>query len=287
MAKKSLADHKTYDEIYIDGWNLLARSFHGMDHLEYKGKKTGMLYGVARFFSTYRKMNPHADIVFLWEGKNSWRKEKYPFYKAKRKLRSTGNGFRESVNSVKELLPMMGIRQEWVDTMEADDLAYYHCRLMNITGKKILMVSTDEDWYVCSRSNVDILYRRGIKTMPKIDAELGFPGSRLPLFKSIKGCTSDEVSGVPRFPTRLAIVLTNECDDTGKFVNSLRRMNEHVWADTLENNMWIVERNEDIVTPAYIWEGSVQFTNGRYDRVPLCKALLSYGMDSIVESLRG
>jgi len=287
MPKKSLADHKTYDEIYIDGFNLLVRSFHGMQHLEYEGLKTGMLYGIARFFDTYRKSNPHADIIFLWEGKNSWRKTKYPFYKAKRKLRSTDNGFRDSVDRVKELLPLMGIRQEWVDTMEADDLAAYHCRLTNISGKKVLMASTDEDWYVCSRSNVDILYRSGIKNMLKVHEELGFPGSKISLFKSIKGCTSDEVSGVPRFPTKLAVYLVNTCNVVGEFVGALRQRGEYTWSDRLEKHMWIVERNADIVTPSFIKTSEVQYIEGHYALEPLCKTLQGYGMSRIVESLGG
>ena len=285
--KKSLADHKSYDEIYIDGLNLLARSFHGMDHLEYKGVSTGMIYGIARFFATYRKSNAHADIVFLWEGKNSWRKEKYPFYKAKRRLRSTDNAFGDGVSRVKELLPVMGIRQEWVDTMEADDLAYYHCKLTNVAGKKILMVSTDEDWYVCSRSNIDILYRHGIKTALKIDEELGFPSSRVPLYKSLKGCKTDEVSGVPRFLTRLAIMLVKECDNTGKFVETLESWGERDWAEKLEKHFWIVTRNEEIVTPSKICDKDIQKIEGQYDLGILCKALRKYGMHSIVESLGG
>lgn len=287
MAKKSLADHKAYDEIYIDGLNLLVRSFYGMDHLEHKGVKTGMVYGIARFFATYQKSNPRADIVFLWEGKNSWRKEKYPFYKGKRKLRSTDDGFRDGIDRVKEILPIMGIRQEWVDTMEADDLVHYHCKLTSIAGKKILLVSMDEDWYVCSRSNVDILYRSGIKTMLKIDEELGFPGSRISLFKSIKGCNSDEVSGVPRFPTKLAIILANECNNTGEFVETLERLGELSWAEKLVKHFWVVIRNEEIVTPSRIRDEDVQKIESQYDIELLCKALRGYGMNSIVGSLGG
>lgn len=286
---KSLADYKTYDEIYVDGMNLLSRSFHGMDHLEYKGVKTGMLYGVVRFFSTYRRANPRASIVFLWEGKDSWRKKKYPFYKAKRKLRSTGvdkSEFFDNVDRVKEVLPIMGVRQEWVDTMEADDLAYHHCQLMNVVGKKLLMVSTDEDWYICSRSNVDILYRSGIKTALKVDTELGFPGLRLTLFKTLKGCSTDEVSGVPRFPTKLAVILARSCDSMSGFGDKLKQLGEDFWAQRLVDNLWIVERNKEIVTPADISSKDIQNIDGQYDYKSLCKSLLSYGMENVVNSLR-
>jgi len=171
--------------------------------------------------------------------------------------------------------------------MEADDLAAHHCKFTSIAGKKILMASTDEDWYICSRSNVDILYRSGIKNMLKIHEELGFPGSRITLFKSIKGCSSDEVSGVPRFPTKLAIFLVNRCNIVSEFVAALRQVGEYTWSDRLEKHMWLVKRNEDIVTPSDIYDRDVQYIDGQYDLKPLCKALQGYGMLRIVENLGG
>jgi len=136
------------------------------------------------------------------------------------------------------------------------------------------------------RSNVDILYRSGIKTAPKIDMELGFPGSRLTLFKILKGCRTDEVSGVPRFPTKLAVILAKSCNSMNGFGDKLKQLGEDFWAQRLMDNLWVMERNKEIVAPADISSKDIQNIDGQYDYKSLCKSLLDYGMENVVNSLR-
>jgi len=283
VPKKSLGDYKPYTHVYVDAMNLLVRSYHGMQTLSYNGIRTGMLYGVARLFNKYY----HSKIVFLWEGKDSWRKKKYPSYKARRHHdRSDSSEFFGCVDRVKAILPLMGIDQEWVDTMEADDLVAHHCDLPGIVGKHVLLVSTDDDWYVCSRSNVDILDRNVIKTSAIVERELGFPGCRVIIYKILKGCSSDEVKGIPRFPTKLAKQLAGGCNTWDKLIPTMEAYGEHIWAERTRQNMWILERNADIVAPAGICDRDIESIKGSCDHERLYKALLGSGMESTVNKLK-
>jgi len=296
---RSLDDDETYDYIYVDGLNLCFRNYHGMSSLEYRGYKTGMLYGVCRFFTTARSENRKAKIVFLWEGRNSWRKDKYPFYKAKRDARNKGktydSEFVESLEYIQqEVLPVMGVEQHSCETYEADDLAsfYVHCHQTDYPERryKILLVSTDQDWYSMSADNVNILYRKGVKNKAAIEKELGFSADKLILFKALKGDSSDEVGGIPNFRVATAIRLANECGSFDEFADKLDEWGDTKWAEKVRANNDILVRNTELILPRYPLSHDpldiINIVASVYDKEQLIEVLKARGMIETVNILR-
>lgn len=257
-----------------------------MSDMSSDGVKTGMLYGVVRFFIEYRKRYRFAEIKFLWEGWDSWRKENYPYYKSTRRMRKTGDDtdFIDSLNDVKTALPLMGVTQESWYQLEADDLAAYYV-FNRAEEDYILLVTTDQDWYGLSGPSVDILYRNRLLTYSDVEEELGYPGHKIGLYKSIKGDKSDDIPSIPRFPTKLAKRIARELDDISEVVDALREWGESKWADKVEAFYDQLEDNVRLVYPMEI-DHDIDRVNGSFDIDALVEFLRMRSMEATVNQIR-
>ena len=293
---KSLSDFKPYEVMYVDAMNLMARSYYGMDELEYHGRKTGMFYGVARLFLDWRQKAPGIEIVMLWEGKDSWRKAKYPIYKAYRGGERTPEETKEffgCVDRVKYALPAMGIKQAWCDTYEADDVV---ANLAVVETRKALFSSGDWDWWELADYG-DILYQhKDILTLEdmrtrfekKFNAPM-VPIDRLWLFKVLTGDPSDNVSGVPRFLKKVASRLCN----LGKMghdsiiydaiTSGLVRLGEQKWADKVAANKWVIDRNIELLRSSAIPLENIVWIEGEYSETEFGDILLKSGMENLYD----
>jgi hypothetical protein len=271
---KSLADFDHYDTVYVDAMNLLARSYYGIRNMSHTGRNTAMLFGVARMALEMRRKYPGISVVLLWEGSGSFRKAKYPIYKAQR---TYGSGvedrreFNDAVDLVRYSLSLMGISQAFAETYEADDLAYYYARH---SQGKTLFSSGDWDWWALIDYG-DILYQHN--TLCKRDdlsnlfcKKFGVPAidfSKLWVFKVLTGDSSDNVDGVPRFPRKLAArIACNPIDTVADIPRLLHDWNESVWAEKVSRHLWVLERNVELLCLADVPESAVVHTRAVYDR---------------------
>jgi 5'-3' exonuclease len=286
---KSLSDFRPYITMYVDAMNLLARSFYGMPMLEYKGKKTGMLMGVARLIIEWRRKYPELHIIFVWEGENNWRKAAQPIYKANRDKNNAQKPleskleFRDSLAVVKESLPAMGVNQVLAETFEADDTVW---TVMRMTEGKKLFVSTDWDWWSLVDYG-DILYENTVMTEIELNAKFTkkyncepIPMSRIWMFKVLTGDPSDNISGVPMFPKKIAAILTADKSLTEDIL--IQGMIDHgypKWADKTTKHKWVFDRNLELVriVPPPIedleWVMAPEYSEAAFGDV-----LLKYGM---------
>lgn len=290
---KSLGGYRPYEVMYIDGMNLLSRSYYGMPELAYHGHKTGMLYGLSRLVLDWRHKNPGIDFVFLWEGANSWRKAQYPIYKAQRnesKTPSETTEFFDSVERVKKCIPAMGIRQAWADTYEADDLV---ATLAPLEKRKSLYSSGDWDWWELSPYG-NILYQHS-ELLTKHDMDFRFlrkfnadpvPPDKLWLFKVLTGDSSDNVSGIPRFPKKLASRLCNSGVTEHNIIQLLYKLGKGEWADKVKMNMWLVERNIALLRSSFISEEKIVYVEPDYSEERFGDILLDNGMEALYDRLK-
>ena len=278
---KSLSDLLSYKEVYVDGMNLAARSFHGMKGLSYKGKPTGMLYGVVRLVLDY--IGPNRKIVFLWEGRGSIRKQKDKDYKSKRiPLGDRDDGFLDSLATVKAILPALGVDQVRCDGLEADDLAYYYASVGN---HPILLVSNDSDWlaFASGSPRVDVLSGSLLLTERMVREKEGLSGLKLTELKILKGDPSDNVSGIPRLPTKLAQRMVAESE--GDFYTFLKSIGEHKWAKVLEDNQDVLVRNMLLTMPLPIQGEGLKVTHGARDKGIASQILKEHGMELFVSKV--
>jgi 5'-3' exonuclease len=292
---KNLGDFKPYEVMYIDAMNLSMRDYYGISDLEYHGRKTGMLYGIARLFIEWQKRAPGIEIVMLWEGRDSWRKAKYPIYKAHRGEERSAEDTKEffdCVERVKYALPVMGIKQAWCHTYEADDVV---ANLVMSEFRKTLLSSGDWDWWELAKYG-DILYQHkdiltvgemGARFAKKFNAPM-VPFDKLWLFKVLCGDESDKVSGVPWFPRKLASALCNlEGVDAGSLVHGLIRLGAKKWAERVRANMWIIDRNIELLHTSEIPLKDIEWVDGDYSVEKFGDVLLKSGMENLYDRFMG
>lgn len=279
--------------MYVDAMNLMARSYYGMDELEYHGRKTGTLYGVARLFLDWRQKAPGIEIVMLWEGKDSWRKAKYPIYKAQRGEARTPKErqeFFDCVDRVKDALPTMGIKQAWCPTYEADDVV---ANLAVVEERKALFSSGDWDWWELADYG-DILYQhKDILTWEDMSTRFEkrfkvpmVPVHQLWLFKVLTGDPSDKVSGVPLFPKKIASALCHlKGVDEKSILLGLAQLGVAKWVERVTANTWIVDRNIELLRTSEIPLDDIEWIEGEYSEAAFGDILLKSGMENLYDRL--
>ena len=185
-----------FDRILVDGMNLAYRCFHTIP-TRFNGRKTGLFFGFVNKMVTYHTLYPGAIIHVLWEGEGeNRRKQILPTYKGNRlnaeHKSEIPNDFQENIRDLMETLPLISISQWRYDSLEADDLANFFCGLFP-KNDRILLVTNDTDWYSFLRPGVFIEDKYGIMGYRNIEKKIGYPPGRTPLFKSVRGCRTDNV----------------------------------------------------------------------------------------------
>jgi DNA polymerase-1 len=280
MAKKNLSEElkkHSYDMILVDAMNISSIQFYSKKMLSYKGRPTGMLYGVMRLVKTLRNISPKTKIVFLWEGTQSKRKALYSDYKSNRGPKNTE--FIDSLRDVQHALSFTGIDQISHVGVEADDLAGYFAK----RSKRALLVSNDKDWYQFVRpGEVDILIGVEIVTYEDLQVKLGYPPERIGFHKLLKGDSSDNVPGIPRFPSKLALQVVQECDDPQYIVATIDRLNPK-WGKIILDYGDIFSRNMELLVyhDSWIHKSMIEVQTSEEDYNALEKFLKSRGITSL------
>lgn len=284
---KTLDDLPNYDVILFDTMNLAAIQYYSKLQLSYKGKPTGMLFGVVQAVHSLHRMYPSAKMIFLWEGYKSLRKSRCAEYKANREKKD--NGFKNSLKDVKTALSLLPVEEVTHSGLEADDLAGYFCK--HLKDKRILLVSNDRDWWeFVEEGRVDVYSRNAIHTYSDLQVKLGFPPERIGMWKILKGDESDNVAGIPRFPSQLALDLVRSCTSYKQFLEYPFKQSQLKWKNELQL-CWdsVVERNAMLILYHPEWvvkKHLIQVKNG-YKKRELLNFLRSRGMNSLVKKFSG
>lgn len=157
--------------ILIDGKNFCYR--HGWTHRELRYNKvpTGMLYGAITGIVRLARLHPDTVLAFCWDGvdsHNSWRHKLCPDYKSNRKVivvateaERKKHEWKVAMNIqiplLKQFIDMMGFKQLEVDALEADDLIGILSRHLKPMADKVLIYSTDRDFYQLMSNRVKVI----------------------------------------------------------------------------------------------------------------------------------
>jgi 5'-3' exonuclease len=268
--------------------NLAIRSHYGMRNLAWKGVPTGMYYGVLKFALHCQSLYPSARVVFLWEGTNSKRKMMDDSYKSSR---TKDNEVRNLVQELKPMFDNLNVDQMYHIGLEADDLAGYMVHTLK-PYERVLLVTTDEDWFQFMRNGtVDIQRRDNIETYSDVQDSLGFPPDRIGIWKILKGDKSDSISGIKNFPSSVARLLANRCDDFRKIKTYPLHKHNEVWVrwEKEINDQWTrLESNADMIIfrPDWIETSQLVVKSGKKDNQFLLKAMEDRGIKSLQRELR-
>lgn len=139
-----------YDVILIDG-NSVGHAQHNGTKLTNNGLQVQAIFGTLKAVNALARKYPSTAIMVLWDGRAQWRFDLHPAYKSNRsavdeKQRLSKEAYKEQMPYLRLGLKLLGVKQVLALDREADDLAGFFSRSLGAAGRKVLMVSGDQDW---------------------------------------------------------------------------------------------------------------------------------------------
>ena len=142
-------------------------------------------------------------IIFCCDSPTSKRRDIYPEYKGRRTKDEDFVAYKDFFLRVQnEIIPAIGFSNVFeVDGLEADDIIASICAKENKIP--ILILSDDADLYQCVKDNVYMMAIRSNSDQPKLMTPakfqklFGLPTSRWADVKSLAGCGTDNIPGIP------------------------------------------------------------------------------------------
>ncbi len=218
--------------VLIDGKSVFYRGYYAMGALSLPdGTPTGGVYGFAAIaMEIVKKLNP-TKVVVAWDSKTSTSKRKAIFKDYKAGRVKPGDDFYAQIPLLKELVKNLGWGFVELDDYEADD----------IIGTLSLQADNKGDWetYIIS-SDLDMLQivdenthmwriLKGFSNIEQIDIKeveekYGIKKSQFLDLKSLKGDSSDNISGVPGIGEKTAAKLLNDYGDLDGVYNNLDKI---------------------------------------------------------------
>lgn len=152
--------------LLIDARNFVYRHAFTRTALSSKGRPTGGIFGVLMGLIRLHKFFPDAYIVFCWDGKDaskSWRHKLAPDYKSNRKAKKGVEvpkpiqDIRKQIPIIEQFIKKFGFRQFSVPRLEADDLIGVLASTWKEHFRKVIVYSTDRDFYQLVKDNVVVV----------------------------------------------------------------------------------------------------------------------------------
>jgi DNA polymerase I len=227
-----IQDYKTMQALIIDAHHLLSRTFHvpALQHLKSTvdgvTTYTGATYGFLNSFKSIVEAQRHDALIVVWDGGGKgFRNQIYPEYKANRIHRT--DEFIYQLKLTQEFLKLMGVRQEQVPNVEADDIIGVLSKQARKFGWKVLIISGDKDFNQLVSNNVFILNpRQGedgtdrIMTPEKVKEIYGVTPNQFIDWLTLNGDSSDNVDGIDGIGKKTASELIQANNSIQEIINS-------------------------------------------------------------------
>ncbi len=204
----------------LDGHSLAYRAFYALPEelRTADGQQTNAAYGFARMLVKLLGDESPDRLAVAWDvGRNTFRAEAYPEYKAQRA--KSPDEFKSQIPLISEMLDRMGITQVRLEGYEADDLIASLATKAGDEGFDVLIVTGDRDAFQLVDDRVKVLYtRRGISDTVLADADwvegkYGVPPSAYLDYAALRGDSSDNLPGVPGVGEKTAAKLISAYGD--------------------------------------------------------------------------
>lgn len=233
--------------ILIDGKYYLYRSLKANVELTHNDVITTVYYNYLNSLKAIAKKFKPYNIIIMWDSEHSKRKEIFPGYKTKDETKQDSmikeqiKYIKYEYDNVKSMLNILGFVSYNRYGLEADDLFFYY--INQYPKENIIILSRDEDLYqLLTFPNVR-LYNPHIKqfiTRKYIaDKYQGIEPEQWILFKSIGGCKSDTVPGIPTI-------------GEGRTIDYILQKATPKVIDTIKENWNIVVRNRELVALPFL-----------------------------------
>jgi 5'-3' exonuclease len=194
--------------LIVDGNNLAHRCKHAFQ-LSYKMEDVSVVYGFIRVLTADAEKLGATSIIVCWDGGiPDHRRELIPEYKANRSrdwAEEERDAFYGQVNSLRRVLPSMGVVSLKEKGIEADDLMFQASRIIEDdciihTSDADLLQSVTPD----GRVKIYHAYNERMISWDNFVAEVGVQPYQYLDYKAMMGDSSDNIRGVPGIGDKLA-----------------------------------------------------------------------------------
>lgn len=253
--------------ILIDCGCIGSRAVFTMGDLSYSEAPTGVIFGFLKEIQKIATEFKTNDFLFFWDSEHSKRKEIFPSYKEKRKDNRTKKqkeiwsiAYEQYSDLAENILPSIGwTNQHKVYGLEADDLM--HQAAMQLHEKHdVIMVTSDKDMYQ-SLDYCNIYNPSTQVEMDRLDLlnKFGITPKEWGRVKTLGGCTSDEVPGIPGVGEKTAIsFILGELKRHHKTYNAIV---SGAWSSVLERNAKLVVLPFKGTPELEFWENEFSIEN--------------------------
>ncbi len=195
--------------ILVDGTAFLFRAYHVRSRnplTTSDGRGTQAIFGMINMLrSLLKECQPtHIAVLMDAKGKN-FRHEMYRAYKANRP--PMPDDLREQLDTIRKIIPAMGLPLISVSGVEADDVIGTLCKRATASGFHTLIVSNDKDLTQLVDDHVEMLdTMRNIRLDANgVLAKFGVPPERIVEYLALIGDSSDNIPGIPLVGPKTAV----------------------------------------------------------------------------------
>jgi DNA polymerase I len=201
----------------VDGHSIAYRAFFALpeDLATSSGQVTNAVYGFTRMLIKLLGDHHPDALAVAWDvGRQTFRSERYPEYKAQRT--ASPDTFKSQLPLMREVLDALGITQVQMEGFEADDVIASLSEQAVAHGWDVLIVTGDRDSFQLVDDHRSILYtRRGISDVVVADARYveeryGITPAQYVQRAAMCGDTSDNLPGVSGVGDKTAAKLLNQ-----------------------------------------------------------------------------
>lgn len=274
--------------LLVDAKYLLYRSHYAYKSLSYESVPTGGLFGFFKTLLAYlEKFEPKKTII-VWDESLEKKREIVPEYKAHREHGEVGKLVQADEVILRDILSSMGFCQAWAQFSEADDVIGHYSRLHG-QGCGVVIFSEDKDLLqLTSGRNVylssEMTQIRGASYVRQV---WGISPEKIPLFRSIRGDKSDNLTGIPRFSTEKLRLLCQSCMTPEDVYAGLeewrvRYLLSDLLIEKLEEFRSRIQRNYQLMRLDRLWGDLVEIP-GAWQEQAFNSFCARFGLDSLVK----
>jgi len=237
----------------LDGNSLAFRAFYALPAENFKtqgGLTTNAVYGfTAMLINLLRDEGPTHIAAAFDVSRETFRKEKYPEYKAGRS--ATPDEFRGQIDITKEVLVALGITVLAEAGFEADDLIATLATQAEDEGYRVLVVTGDRDALQLVSDDVTVLYPiKGVSELTRFTPEAvqnkyGLTPTQYPDFAALRGDPSDNLPGIPGVGEKTATKWISEYGSLQSLVDNIDQVKGKV-GDALRAHVAGVVLNREL-----------------------------------------
>ena len=254
---------------------LCYRSLHTLENLAFEERKVGVVFGFIKQMISLAEKFKTNQFIFCWDSRQSYRKLISPTYKGNRQRHFSPEeqetydlGYAQFDELRQEVLPYLGFRNIFHQTgYEADDLiAWVVWRFPDDT----VIVSSDSDLFQLLHNDrfnsIKIWNFKTINDEGRFSKDwFGLKPKKWVEVKSIAGCNSDNVAGVPGVGEITAAKYVAGLIDSGKKVEDIRK------------SKTLIDENRDLVALPFPGRKKINITEIYEDEISPDKFQVTFG----------